>query len=651
MTLGRQLFLSGIMVLSLLFFGITGFVVHNAKIFFSAQLESHAQDTATALGLTLSNTMKQNDVVTASRMIDAIWDRGDFLLIRVQTAKGEVVIEQKASLGEIQVPYWFLRLVSMEPQRKEALIMDGWHQFGKVIVVSDPRFAYRGIWLTFLQSLEWLFFIMMIALILGSVLLHMILKPLHAITNQAIAICNKEFPIQTKLPRTRDLRKLVEAMNNMSGRLKKLFEEEAAVFADLRDQTYRDPVTQLMNRRFFDQQIDTLLQDFDNGVEGVLLLLEIVDLKKINQKFGYQAGDKLLIAVAEVIQGSCKDIDNAVIAHSRGANFFILLPRKTKLAGESIANAICEDLKKLEEEGKSPTMNVGHIGMTIFRPGETKKEVISRADMALRIAQSKGENAWYSEDLKPHEIHTATEWITVFERAIEKNKIVLFFQDIVFSEEKRGGFEKYGEILSKIQTNEDNIIPASVFVPIAEQLNLMTIFDQQVIQNIVEHIQQEHNKTVFFANISMSALENREFQVWIIEKFRSLGKRANQLVIELSENSVVRHLEYARGFFKEISELGGRICIDQYGNSFSSFSYLYNLKINYLKIDPGFIRSLETDESKQFFIRSLAEIAHSLDIFVLAGMVETEAQYQMLRQLGVDGLQGYFISEPHNLDK
>lgn len=649
MTLSRQLMLSGLALLLMLFIGILSFSVKNSQVFFSEQLRSHSQDTATALGLTLTLTTKENDVVLANRIVDAVWDRGYYSLIEVQSSSGAVIVERKMQSKVYNVPHWLIELVPLNTARQEALIMDGWKKIGKVVVESNPGFAYSQIWATLVAAAKWLLLTAVIAMLLGGMLLYIILRPLNAITAQAIAICNQEFPVQTRLPWTLDLRKVVEAMNNMSSRLKKLFEEQAETSARLREQAYKDPVTQLANRRYFDLQIDYLLKNPEEGKKGVLLLVEIHDFKKINDQYGYQEGDRLLIVVAQSIQEACKGQENSIITHAKGASFFVILPNKTKAVGEAVASAICTIFDELHERNLSPVQNIGHIGLTVFSPGEPKKEVISRADMALRAAQVAGDNGWHIDDLQVSQVHAATEWHGIFEDAIQHDGVMLNYQKTILLDERRVEEKKLYETLMRLRGEKGEMLPASVFMPMAEQFGFMGVLDQAVIRKVVENILKGDEKIVYFVNLSPSTLDHIQAQKWILGQIKSLGGRANQIAIEMPEHAVVHRLEATRVFYREAALLGARTSIDHYGNSFSSFSYLYNLKLNYLKLDGGFVRGIHNSEGNQFFIRSLVDIAHSLDIYIIAVSVETKEEYDTLLQLRVDGIQGAYLGRPSDV--
>ena len=644
MTLFRQLILSGLIILLCIFVGMTTYVLKNTQAFIDQQLTSHAQDTATALGLCLTLTMKDNDVVTASRIVDAIWDRGYYKTIVVQASNGVPIVERHMDVKVKNIPDWFIEMVHLTTEKREALIMDGWRKVGKVIIQSNPGYGYQQIWITFIDSLQWFLITGLFSGILGWLLLMVILKPLRAITAQAIAICNQQFVVQEKLPWTVDLRKVVEAMNKMSRKLKALFEEQSKVSEQLREQVYQDPLTGLSNRRFFDLHFDHLLKNEEHGIGGILMLVELKDFKSYNESFGFQGGDNLLKNVAKAITDSCATQENAIVTHAKGAGFFIILPGTVKVVGEAIAEKMSNQFKSMKSKNLSLREEIGNIGVTEFRVGEDKTGVMSRVDMALRAAQSQADNSWhFFEGMKGTVVKGAMEWKTIFEAVLRENKIVLHFQETrLFTQQKI----KLVETLMRIKLKDDEVISAGTFIPMAEQLNQTLALDKLVIENIIRAINSQRHDFIFSVNLSPQFLDDLIFKKWLLEQVKSLGKRAGQLMIELPEHGVTNRIEKARSFFLKFAELGGKTAIDHYGKSFNSFSYLYNLRLNYLKIDGGFVRNIEQSQENQFFVRSLVDIAHSLDILVIAEAVETEKEYEMLVSLKVDGAQGYYVGKP-----
>lgn len=643
MTLSKQLMLTGFLILLCLFAGMITFVVINTQAFLNNQLASHSQDTATALGLTLTTTMKNNDVSTAQRVVDAVWDRGYYKSIIIEGSDGKPLVERREQIKVYSVPDWFINHFPLHTEGKEALIMDGWQKVGKVKIESNPGFAYRQIWSTFVDSSLWFLVTGIIALILGSMLLYVILKPLRNITKQALAICNQQFSIQKNLPWTFDLRLVVEAMNNMTMRIKRMFEEQAEVSEELRKQAFKDPVSGLGNRRFFDMQLDYLLQDSQRGIGGALLLIEIMNFKEYNDKYGYAKGDELLKNTAQAIAENVT-VDGAIVTHLKGASFAVILPNKGKDVAENTATDICKAFSLLKQKGLSEEEYIANIGFVMYYEGETKKDILSKADMALRQAQTQGKNSCQFLETRTTQVHGSREWVDIFAAVVRENKIILHFQEINLFDKPTKSYE----VLMRIQ-HENEIIPAGVFLPMAERTNSMVALDKLLIENVIQKIQRQTATNFYYVNLSNAFAEDKNLQSWLFEKVRSLGKKANQFIIELPEYAVVNRIEAIREFFIQFAKIGGQTSIDHYGKSFSSFSYLYNLKLNFLKIDGGYIHQIESHEENQFFVRKLVDIGHSLGICIIAESVETQSEYQTLMQLKVDGVQGYFVGKPKEL--
>ncbi len=644
MTLSRQLMLSGMIILLCLFTGMISFVVNNTQSFLNQQLASHSQDAATALGITLTTTMKKGDEVTASRIVDAIWDRGYYKTIIVEGTDGKPIVERHQKIKFYGVPEWFIKFLPLETPEKSALIMDGWSKVGNVKIVSNPGFAYQQIWLTFIDSVQWFIMTSVLALMLGGGLLYIILRPLRAITAQAMAICNQQFAVQETLPWTIDLRLVVEAMNNMSMRLKQLFEDQVRQTEKLREQAFKDPVTHLGNRQYFDLQFDFLLKDQEKLPSGALLLIEIKNFKEYNENYGFQEGDLLLQNVASAVTNSCKRFNSAIVAHAKGASIFVILPNKAKEPAIEVAKEICQQFKEFKFKGLSKVNDVGSVGIVIFDVGAAKKEIMSQVDMALRHAQMEGSNTWHClEGVRPVDVQGQKDWGALFTTVLNENKVLLYFQktDLLVNKQI-----KIFETLMRIKLSDDSIVSAGVFMPMAERLNQVTPLDKLVIDNVINRIKQPHNDIEYCVNLSAKTLDNEEFKKWLLDKAKTLGKKAHQLILEFPEYGVISRIDKARDFFLKFSQLGCKTSIDHYGKNLSSFSYLFNLKLNYLKIDGSYIRNIHENEEHQFFIRSLIDIARSLGILVIAEAVETIDEYNILMQLKVDGVQGYFVGKP-----
>lgn len=281
MSLLKQLFLAICLFLVVAFSGSFVSSVENSREQLRGQLRSHAQDAATALGLSL--TPHVDDPAMVQLMVSSIFDSGYFASIRVIDIKsGKPLVERVQAHAERTVPGWFERLVDLQPQGGDALIMRGWEQAARVEVVSHPQFALARLWDSALGSLYWLLACGAVSLLLGGWLLRRQLRPLDQMVRQAHAISRREFLSLPRLPRTPELRRVVQAMNQMVEKLRTLFAEEAARSDKLRAQAYQDSLTGLPNRRLFDARLNEQLGAGEHEHAGQLLLLRLNDLNGLN---------------------------------------------------------------------------------------------------------------------------------------------------------------------------------------------------------------------------------------------------------------------------------------------------------------------------------------------------------------------------------
>ena len=301
MSLLKQLFLAICLFLVVAFTGSFIAGVESSREQLISQLRSHAQDAATALGLSM--TPHVDDPAMIELMVSSIFDSGYFASIRVVRIPDEQVVVERSSDNTVDtVPGWFSALVNLQPQGGDALIMRGWEQAARVEVLSHPQFALAKLWDSAIGSLLWLLLCGLVSAILGGWLLRTQLRPLDNMVQQAQAITRREFMTLPKVPRTPELKRVVTAMNQMVEKLKTLFAEEAARSEKLRGEAYQDTLTGLANRRQFDIRLSNQLVINEQHPDGYLLLLRLNDLGGLNQRLGGQRTDALIAALGDQLK-------------------------------------------------------------------------------------------------------------------------------------------------------------------------------------------------------------------------------------------------------------------------------------------------------------------------------------------------------------
>lgn len=649
MTLLRQLVIVIVTLFILLFVGTLLLSINNTRDYLNDQLRTISQDTATSLGLTLTPPMADKDMAVVDRMVSAVSDSGYYREVVVSDMEGQPIVSRKQDVKLGSVPQWFVDLVPLETPRGEALIMAGWQQAGTVRVEANPGYAYVGLWTNTVESFWWFLAASTLTVLLGVVALHFILRPLRDVEMQARAICDREYPVQKKIPWTLELRSVVEAMNRMSTRVKEMFDEQTASIERLRSENYRDSLTGLANRRYFEMNLKQLIE---TGKHGALLLLELKDFKQYNEKRGFQAGDDLLKNTGEFLEAICKSHAHLeyFTVHLSGANFAVVLNNAGEADAMELAQSLAKAMPRFKERGLVDGEEVGHIGVTLFT-GQSYGEVLSAADMALRAAQQQGPNAVSLIDpgktSGDSQVHTATQWGDILREALASKRISLLVQPAKAAAEALRSSVLHYESLMRLTDDKGNVIPAVVYTPVAKRMRLATDFDRAMISEVLARLAVKRYGDIPVAvNLFPASLQNKEFVDWLCAELAKVPEAASRLLIEVSEYGMIENVEALRDFIARIAAFGTRVGLDHFGRGFSSFGYLSTLKLDYIKIDGSYVRGILENKDNQFFIESVIKVAHGLEIKVFAVSVETDTELNLLSSLGLDGVQGYGVGRP-----
>lgn len=648
MTLFRQLIIIITMLFVIVFAGTFFVSVNNTRTFLSSQLQSHAQDAATSLGLSLSPHAANNDITTMTLMVDAMFDSGYYRKIRVVGVDGKPLIERELPVRIDDIPQWFINSVPLETPQGEALVMAGWQQAGVIHVHSNPGIAYAKLWRDSTGMFWLLLGVATLALGLGWVILKIILRPLHALEEQADAICKREYPVQTKMPWARELRAFVLAMNRMVMKVKEMFEQQARAMERMQAQAYMDPVTGLGNRRHLEARLQNLISNPEQFAGGALFLLEINGFKEYNERHGYQAGDDLLRQASALLAEICAAHPESFAARLGGADFALVAPHIAAAEAEIIGKQLSESLARLGETGMADTEEVGNIGIALYYGQDSVFKLLGEADLALRTAQERGCNAWYlgnPEQCALTEIAGALNWSVFLKEVIAERRITLFLQPVQGSTPEN---VLHYEILLRITGSNGQLLSAGVFMPYVNRLGLHREMDQLVISEVLERMKLGRAKDIpaIAINLSPESAHDAAFVGWLCDELGKNPAIASKLIFEVSEYGATKNLDSIRRLIDKVSLAGAKFSLDHFGRGFSSFGYLSSLKIHYLKVDGSYIHGIDQDKDDQFFVDAVIKIAHGLDIEVIAESVETKEERQTLLDLNIYGLQGYLVGEP-----
>jgi diguanylate cyclase (GGDEF)-like protein len=640
MSLFKQLFIAICVLMLVSFTGSFLVSVESSREQQVNQLRAHAQDAATALGLSLSSHI--DDTAMVELMVSSIFDSGYFSSIRVtDPATGEVLVERSGVPLSGEAPEWFFRMVDLEPAQGGAIVSDGWRQAAQVTVISHPLFAVGKLWQSSLGSLLWLTLSGVLCIALSGLILKRRLRPLDYLVEQSNAITRREFLSLPELPKTPEFRRVVSAMNQMVGKLKALFAEEAERSELLRAQAYQDSLTGLDNRRYFDAQLHARLNVEERACSGYLLLLRVNDLSGLNQRLGGQLTDQLLVGIAEQLQQLSRG--RFVLARTRGGEFALLAPGLERNEAKQLAEQLEQALRSLQQTGASDCMPVAYLGLTHFAPGAAEDDLYGALDAALALAASQAQPSWAINELAEHSllVDQTQSWYRLLDQALEQGRIRLFFQPVVAANEPTRVL--HHKVLARLQDEQGNLISAGRFLPWVERFGWAARLDRVMLGLVLTQLQT--HQAVVALSLSGSTIREPHSLTALytqLQKNRHLGPR---LILELNEDQLPDQAAL-ESLTKRLRRFGFVLGLQHFGGRFSMIGNLAKLGLGYLKVDGGYIHNIDQENDKRLFIEAMQRAANSIDLPLIAERVETEGEWQVLRGMGISGLQGRLFGEP-----
>ncbi|KIP97906.1 MULTISPECIES: cyclic di-GMP receptor LapD [Pseudomonas] len=603
------------------------------------QLRAHAQDAATALGLSLGSHL--DDPAMLELMVSSIFDSGYFESIRVIGTDEKVLTERSGANLDAGAPQWFANLVDLAPAQGDAIVSDGWNQAARVEVVSHPYFAIAKLWQTAYATFLWLALISLLCIGLGVLLLKRQLRPLEYMVEQSNAIARREFLSASNLPRTPEFRRVVNAMNQMVEKLKALFDEEASRSEKLHAEAYQDSLTGLANRRYFDLDLQARLTGEERASSGVLFLLRVNDLVGLNQRIGGQRTDQLLKAVAEQLQHVSQG--RYLLARNRGGEFALLAAGIDRQEAEQLAEQLSNGLLSLQQTGASDCFPVAHIGITTFAAGASSSELYNALDAALAEAISQNREHWafveHRQQAAVSDEHN--DWHSLLDNALEQGRFLPYVQPVVSAADPTQVL--HNKVLARLQDEQGETIAAGRFLPWLERFGWTARLDLVMLDALLAQLPDHDGKVA----LSLSGITVRDPQALqqLYERLRLNPAVSGRLILELDEGQLPGPVEL-EAITRKLRSLGVELGLQHFGGRFSMIGNLAKLGLAYLKVDGSFIRGIDQESDKRLFIEAMQRAANSIDLPLIAERVETRGEWEVLQAMGVSGVQGRLFSEP-----
>jgi diguanylate cyclase (GGDEF)-like protein len=425
-------------------------------------------------------------------------------------------------------------------------------------------------------------------------------------------------------------------------------------------QLNHDFLTGLMNRRSFEQSMEIAVSTSRNSsTTHALCYIDFDHFKIINETFDHIAGDEFLRQASVLIQKRIRKTD--VLARLGGDEFGIILYQCTLEQALNVLNLLREDIRnfKFIWEGKTFSFNISAGLVMLDAESKSSSRMIIAADSACNIAKSKGRNRVHVCQNKDREIfahHHETQWVPRLLRALEDNQFCLYSQPIVqVSPTSNENTKKINEILLRLNDETGQIILPLNFIPIAERYGLMHLIDRWVIQNLFNFInqarRQENNPihqpdNFYMINLSGASLNDDQFLDFVREQLDLYSITPQTICFEITETMAIENLNKTTYLIQQLRMIGCSFALDDFGSGMSSFGYLKNLPVDYLKIDGIFIKDIVQNRVDREIVEAINRIAHVMGIQTVAEYVENTDILMELLNLGIDYAQGYGIARP-----
>lgn len=422
-------------------------------------------------------------------------------------------------------------------------------------------------------------------------------------------------------------------------------------------QANHDALTGLVNRREFERRTERLLTTIhdEKDKQHALCFMDLDQFKVVNDNCGHSAGDEMLRQISKILQSVVRHRDT--LARLGGDEFGVLMEYcsldDAHRVASSLQKAIQDFIFLWEEHTFKIGVSIGLVPITSTTP--SLNELLKEADAACYLAKDKGRNrihVYHTDDTEIAKRHGEMQWVERLYHALDNDHFCLYAQSIVpLSKESKCHYE----ILIRMTDKQGGIVPPDAFLPAAERYNLIPRIDLWVIEKTLKLLSENkpfHNKINFCSiNLSGASLNDSNTLDMIFSLLKQHDVNSEKICFEITETAAILNLNNASKFISTLKESGCHFALDDFGSGLSSFAYLKNLPVDYLKIDGIFVKDIADDPIDHAMVKSINEIGQVMGMKTIAEFVENDVIKGMLKEIGVDYAQGYGIEKPRPFEE
>ena len=637
MSLIRQLWLTVVISTLLALTGSLLIGIFSARDYLVEQLARQNSDNANSLALSM--TQREKNLTVVELQVAALFDTGFYQEISVTDPFGKPLVDRVQDKRETSAPGWFTGILPIVSRPGIAQVSDGWKQYAVVKVISHTDFAYQALWQQTQRMLAW--FILGGAAIglLGMMVLRVISHAIGQVVEQANAIGQRRF-ISVPLPRTPELRTLVEAMNSMVERVRQMFTDEASRLENLRRQVHFDQATSLPNRDYFMTQFREELANQEGASQGLLAILRLAPISTLTSRLGSAATERLLLAIGEFWNRRQQLNEGAFSGRIKLEDFALMVPGQTDVQGWSTSlHAMIQD----HLASRWPELhNLYHLGVVQYQRSSPLGDILSAADHALAIAEGKGPNSSHAiTSISRQQTLPGTQWKALLTEAISAGKLQLIFYPVMGS---NGQILHHEGMIRLVADESGSVLTAAEFMPVAAHLHLTGPLDMSVVRLAIDHLATVPEDVAI--NLSPNTLDDWGFRHELLTLLKRQPELCHRLWFEVPEHGALAHFEAFRLLCEQLKQLGCHVGVEQFELQLAESSKLTELGLDYVKLPPGLLANLHDNPDNREYLQRFCTAVHGLGIKVIAVGLQSASDLEELKKLGVDAATGPGIRYP-----
>lgn len=511
---------------------------------------------------------------------------------------------------------------------------------GYISLVLDYSFAAQQLHRNLLYASMTIAALMLFAAVVGRVLIRWALHPLSRLEEPLSRLASGEIDVMVESGGDREIMQIGRALNTTIGALRE------------RDETLRrmaniDSLTGVSNRKHFVEILEQEIQHIaEQGGSSALFFFDLDRFKQINDTYGHAVGDRLLILVAEVLQKRLRDEDT--LARFGGDEFVALVHDVDRMRAQEIGASLVNKMQEFTfYEGGDALKIYISVGITVINDGRaTAHHYLKQADMAVHEAKSQGRNRYflYESAISAKANDYDSGWYGRLTSAIQTEQFRFYYQPLVGL---KGQASHIHEVLLRLPDTRLGVIVPGGFFPALERFGLMPELDHYVVSKAIQVLEDAADqRCVLSVNCSGHIFDDDTFVNLVSQQLAAHDVKPQQLILEVSEPVVVRHLGRMKPIVQKLAAMGVRFFIDDFGTGFASFSYLKQLPAHGLKIHSSLIERVAVDPVDRITVTSIISMARELGMETVAKFVPNEETLVLLRELGVDYAQGDYLGKP-----